>query len=243
MSKRPYYNRRVNRYEDWERLGLLENATARPWEALPEPQHQTVDFSEWQRSEPIRQPKWESDVLVPLGQSLASGLFISLAAVPLNLYWLHGPFWTPLVIGGAAAGLSWLVLLSDHRHLLRRFERVVNRDLDGDGYTGEPQTVQHEYTVKEERSDGSQSWQIMVTLGIEPERLRKFAQAVLGGESTGTNRWTTGNGKLFERGEYERLRDDLIARGFAKYATGKNHGWSLTAKGRAWFRALAAEIG
>ena len=98
----------------------------------------------------------------------------------------------------------------------------------------------HEYHVKDDSQTGAH-WQMMISLEIDPDRLRQFAKGLVEGRSTGTSTWTGERG-LFERTEFEQLRDELISRGFAKWSKSKNRGWHLTSKGTAWFTALAEEL-
>ena len=217
----------------WSTLRRVEVDSSSPWISNDLPAR--ADFGEYVRSEPVRAASWESDVLVCFGQSLGSGAFVTLFACGLAV-WQGWPWFIPALAGAFTAAAVWFVTVADGRSMLRRVERIVNRDLDGDGFKGEP--VQHEYTVREQRADGSESWQIIVGLPIEPDTLREFARGVLAGR-TSTHSWAG----VLERKHFEQVRDRLISGGFARWSTGnKNQGWELTSKGRAWFTALASEV-
>lgn len=218
----------------WATLRPFELSTSTPW-ATAHDFPARPDFAEYVRSEPVRAATVESDFSVVFLQAVGSGLFVGLLGGGLAV-WLGWPWFAPVASGLVTASVVWFGALADSRSMLRRVERVVNRDLDGDGDIG-PQTVQHEYTVKEQRADGSTSWQVLVGLPLEPESLREFARGVLAGR-TSTHSWAG----VLERKEFEQIRDRLISGGFARWAgRNRNQGWELTHKGRAWFTALAGE--
>ena len=219
------------------------DAPATPWQRNawrpPSGAPPTIEPLEYTTSQPIRVPTVGSDVAVPFLQSLATGAFVGLVSGTLAI-WQSWAWPVPVVLAALAAATMWFVSLSDTRGLLRKVETFVNRDIDQDGIVGEPERVIHEYHVKDDGQTGAH-WQMMISLDIDPDRLRQFAKGLVVEErSTSTNGWVGEKG-LFERTEFERLRDELISRGFAKWSKSKNRGWHLTAKGEAWFTALAAE--
>jgi len=212
---------------------------AQPWERNAyTPTSIPIDAAQYSTEQPVRVPRWESDVLVPVGQAVGTAAFVGVVSGVLAI-WLRWPWQVPAMAAATAAALIWFVTLNDLRFLLRKIETYIGKDIDGDGSVGE--VVVHEYHVKDDSQTGAH-WQMMISLEIDPDRLRKFAKGIVTeGQSTGTNRWTGERG-LFERTEYEQLRDELISRGFARWSKSKNRGWYLTSKGTAWFTALAGEL-
>lgn len=87
-------------------------------------------------SEPARSASWESDFIVPLAQSVVTGLPLGIATAAI---------WS-IQAGVTVAALSWfstwLWLLRDHNAQLWKIEEIFNADLDGDGQIGKPQIEQ-----------------------------------------------------------------------------------------------------
>jgi hypothetical protein len=95
---------------------------------------------------PVRGAGIISDLQVPLGQAITTGVLLGAlvgfaadkwglvtSAAGLLSLWLQAA----VVIGAVV----WLVLLVDTRKLLRTIEKVVGLDLDGDGHKGQPERV------------------------------------------------------------------------------------------------------
>jgi len=89
----------------------------------------------WERREPIqRQRSIREDFALPLLSSVTTGGMIGLAA---------GALFQSLGVGCAVAlgvtTLSWLMEQRNIQRLNWRLERITGRDLDGDGWVGEPE--------------------------------------------------------------------------------------------------------
>jgi len=211
-----------------------------PWQRNAWTPPATIEPAEFSTSQAVRVPSWQADVAVPLGQAIGTALFVGIVSGVLAI-WQAWPWQVPAILAALAAAGMWFTVLTDTRQLLRKVERYIGKDLDGDKIVGEPERVVHEYHVKDDSQTGAH-WQMMISLEIDPDRLRQFAHGlVIEGRSTGTNGWVGERG-LFERTEFEQLRDELISRGFAKWSKARNRGWYLTAKGAAWFATLAGEL-
>jgi len=238
MSKRPLTLRPPPRTRD---NPYWLDVPAQPWRNTWTPTERApVDPLEYTTSTPSRVPSWQADVLVPCGQSLFTALFVGLLSGAIAI-WQAWPWQVPAMLAAISAALMWFSSVADTRALLRRVEVWTGKDLDRDGIVGDPERVIHEYHVKDDSQSGAH-WQMMISLDIDPERLRQFAKGlVVEGRSTGTSTWTGQRG-LFERTEFEQLRDELISRGFAKWSKSRNRGWYLTSKGKSWFTALADEL-
>jgi hypothetical protein len=52
--------------------------------------------------------------------------------------------------GAATMGLTWLLLLRDHRAALWKIERIIGRDLTGDGVVGEPEPERQQEPIRVE---------------------------------------------------------------------------------------------
>jgi hypothetical protein len=174
------------------------------------------------RETPARPATWESDVLVPVGQSFFLALILSLAGAALAgglasaneaspWRWAGLAFVSVFLIVWA---LSYYVILRDQRATLWTIETRIGRDLDGDGMTGRP--------------DGH-----VILVNPPPKedpgaRLRRqFAEFVHGCETdTSARRWEPQIG----REKYQQWRDALIRMRYATWDNPENprQGWHLT---------------
>lgn len=191
---------------------------------------------EFVRKTPTHPAGIESDVRVPLFQAVITGLMAGALLVVLGLGLGWGLTWqTPAVVAMVSAFACWMLFLFDHRSLLRQVERVIMADIDGDGRVGEPEPE----TVRVEVQEGERRW-VFADLPVDLERLRLFARGALSGKPLAQASWT-GRGGVFSRGEYQRLLDEMLARGFAVWRNPAAHaqGLDLTGVGRAVLRRLA----
>ena len=81
-----------------------------------------------------------------------------------------------------------------------------------------------------------------IDLPAGPEQLRKLADGLLSGRQFALSAWS-GAGAPFSRSEFERLRDELIKRGLARWrnANAQAQGAELTLPGRAVLRRFSSE--
>lgn len=97
---------------------------------------------------PVRPPSVHSDVLVPLGQAIVSGLFIGIAGATaarllFNLDWSIVEPLGILLFASVAAG-TWFWRMGWASSTIERLEQRTGVDLDGDGQVG---LAPHAYTV------------------------------------------------------------------------------------------------
>lgn len=194
----------------WERKKTIiykvdaPTVRAPPWAAQSEPPPD-VQFSEATRTAPSRPALVESDVTVPFMQSLISGLAALIIASGACLAW--GWDWSvPPIAAGGVFCAAWFALLVDHRKLLRTVEVVIGRDLDGDGYKGEPPeaptlTLDIQYRDSEgrvrQRSLDLPGW-------VNLNAFRLFALAALKDWPISEKEWTPEK-KGFSVGKFRRL--------------------------------------
>ena len=186
---------------------------------------------EWEKKMPAREANMQSDVFVPLVQSLVTGLCAGVGC---------GAIWdipVGFAVGAATMGVSWLILMGEHRRLLWIVEKIKNVDLDNDGAIGEPTTTRIEVDI----TDGNQKQTIFLGLGIPQDKIVIFAKGILAGKSTSEGTWV-GSGKLFSPAEYNELRGELIDRKLAEWRNKDTpqQGWKLRLAGIAVFRKLAS---
>ncbi|HKZ82130.1 MAG TPA: hypothetical protein VJ793_00555 [Anaerolineae bacterium] len=192
------------------------------------------------RTTPHSKATRESEVIVPLEQAAITAGVITLpvAVVTALAGW---PVYVPVIVGAVSFTASWFWLLRDSRGLLRVTERLISRDLNGDGMVGDqpmpskPSSVRVEVT---ERRDGGTTMRFL-DMPIDEAQLQAFAKGILAGKSFSERTWA-GDGKPFSQNDFAALRDKLIETGYARWRGGERRmGAELTAKGRAMFAGLA----
>jgi hypothetical protein len=199
-------------------------------------------FKEMTRTMPTRHPTREGDVIVPLAQAFITALCVGILAGIITL-WQGLPWPIPFVAFSVILSISWWWLLLDHRSLLRVTERVIGRDIDGDGFVGphpgspaiEPQEANITYT---EPTPGGLHME-RDTLKISPAELAfigrqvilegcPFSKAIVDGETITENR-------------FRDIQAILREKGYARYKnpTAPKQGAELTKKGKATLRWYA----
>jgi hypothetical protein len=192
-----------------------------------------------------RGASWNTDVIVPAGQSLliAAGVTVgSLALATLATIGLSGPWWIPPascgVLGALAFAVSAILLTLDHRRLLWTAEKALQVDLDGDEAVGEPEQSEPLHVELLERN-GNRTRLSMIGLPHK-DKLPIFARGLLNGKGTAGGAWY-GCGNPMSKPQYQAVRDAMIERGLAHWINPDAHaqGWDLTAAGWAVMRRIA----
>lgn len=184
---------------------------------------------EWERVEPARAPEVSGDVVVPLLQALITGVVAFLVGIGLCLA-LGWAIRIALGAGVAITALAWMWLLMDHRRLLRRIKRIVNVDLDRNGYVGEPgERIRLEVSDPEERSIS------FLDLPLGEERLRSMARLALAGR-LGVRDMRS----VMTDTEWARARDELLRAGLVRWRNPREPklGLELTGAGRAVMKRI-----
>jgi hypothetical protein len=177
-------------------------------------------------------------VVIPLAQSVITGVFIGLAS-GAGAAVLH--FEQPVTIGAALgccvmAG-SWLSYRGRWAHML---EALAGVDLDKDGVIGEPPPPQPTGTTIEIISEDRRAGDYVFLPGIEPERLQQLGAGLMAGQSFNQAAWT-GSGRPFSRREFEALRGEFLRRGLCTWRNpaAPAQGCELTPPGEAVARYFA----
>lgn len=212
-------------------MKTLELSMSAPWMSSDDVPARP-DFAEWERREPVRAATWESDVIVCWGQAVISGAFITMFASGLVI-WREWPWFVAFIPGAFTAAAVWFVTMSDARSMLRRVETIINRDLDGDGFKGEP--VEHRTVIEGRIGDGEHVKDFVLYFdGVEPERIETLFRAALGGASLSEPAWC-GAGKPFSKKQFVGVRDRMIDAGLWGWVNDEAHrqGVRVSAAGRA----------
>ena len=106
-----------HRSVQWERKEAVTHALG---EAIPA-------GASWERRSPARPGELRGDLVLPIGQSLVTGLV--------------GTPRTGLIIGVVVFAVAWVLLLLHTRQGLWTVERITGQDSDDDGVVGEPNFV------------------------------------------------------------------------------------------------------
>ena len=178
-----------------------------------------------EKSTPAREPTVAGDVRVPLAQAAITAGAITLPVALLTASQSGSP-WLPISALGLSFTGAWLWLLADHRSLLRTVERITQRDIDGDGRVAD-QPVEVERRVAFNAVELSATGRYLRSRRIDIPR--------------GDERAISTTARIYNRDEFNALRDALIKLGYAAWRDPDDHKLSayLLPPGRALFRALA----
>lgn len=176
-------------------------------------------------------------VVLPLLQALITSTLLAFGVLILSLVFDWSSGWkAALVIFGVMPFFSWLFL--QRRWLVLTAERVMERDLNGDGVIengapgrAEPRVVK----VTVNHVTGNGHLQVaMINLPCTYSQLRKLADGLLKGVPFTEGAWT-GNGKPFSVRELHILRTVMLSRELLKPRSDKDQrqGYELTEEGRA----------
>ena len=189
---------------------------------------------------PTREPTVPGDVKVPLAQAAITAGAITLPIALLTASQSGSP-WLPISALGLSFTGAWLWLLADHRSLLRTVERITQRDIDGDGRVAD-QPVEVERRVAFNAVELSATGRYLRSRRIDIPRgderaVVEMARGVIANKAFTQREWA----HIYNRDEFNALRDALIKLGYAAWRDPDDHKLSayLLPPGRALFRALA----
>lgn len=201
----------------------------------------------YEKRRPIRPARMESDVMVPLAQSVITG--IAGGVVAGSVAALRGAGWWSLLwaaAGGAATwGASWMVLLNTTRSLMWEVERIVGRDLDGDGDVGEPvgqrEPIRVESLERDARDRVKRIRYVTLPVGVTDDDLARIAQAALVDELPFSRR---GLAEVISPDKYTGISRAMLEGGLLSFSNGRNNanGVVLTGAGRAFLRQYVPEV-
>jgi len=176
-------------------------------------------------------------VMLSLLQAMITSGLLAFAVLILSWVFEWSDGWkAALVIFGVMPFFSWLFL--QRRWLLLTAERVMQRDLNGDGVIesgasgrAEPRVVKVQVThIKDQGSLEIAN----IALPCTDSQLRKLAEGLLNGIPFTEGAWT-GNGKPFSVAEMKLLRTVMLTRELIKMRSEKDsrQGYELTEDGKA----------
>lgn len=209
--------------------------TTQPWQAPDGDYGGNVEMS---RTQPARPASLESDVIVPLLQSLATGFVIGASSAPVA-YFLQWHWTTPLIIGGATVTITWLSLLGAHRKLLWLIETVSK--IGDEPAPPAPVTKPISLEVKHRDPAGKigRFQYIDLPKNVTQEMFVEWSKSVLhGSKSVAQSSWC-GNGKLFSKPVYSDFVAAMMDAGIlALKGQDKSQGYRITNGGKHALRSL-----
>lgn len=196
-----------------------------------------VESTAWERRRPGRPASLESDVAVPIAQSVFTALVAGLGAlgVALAAGWAKPGLWAVL---GALVALvsSWLALLRQHRDLLWEIETLAGADLDRDGAIGVPLVDPEPRTVRAEIIEDNGQRIRYVDVPLSDRELATLAAGVLQDGVTFSRR-SLSDADLLEAERYSDVKDALLEGGLLRYrGDGPHAGVEVSPAGRAFLR-------
>ncbi len=184
--------------------------------------------------------------LIPLAQSLLTGVVVSLAAFAAALtlgkerplLWLLWGFLLPVAGVWLFSIKRWFKLTD----LLPYVEKATNIDINRDGQIGKtvPQVPKRMTVTVRDVREGMFLRLNHYELPASEEQVRAFAIGVDEGVSLAEANWI-GPSNPFSRDEYRAFRGELTRRRWVELANHKsaNHGFQMTRAGQAVMREIA----
>lgn len=184
------------------------------------------------RSTPVRASTIESDVLVPLAQSVVWSIVSILPAISIS-YVMRYEWYFPLAVGSASLLVSWLSAVRKSESSLvtvEEFSYSPNDEIAAPLRAGNVEGV-----VKLEIKDKSENYGaslkiVQLPAGINESDWNEFCRDILAGRSLARSNWT-GNGKLFSRDLYDQLMAKMEEAGLVASVAGKGRRLTLGGKG------------
>ena len=199
-------------------------------------------FKEMTRTMPTRPATREGDVIVPLAQAAITAIIIGILAGIITL-WRRWAWPIPFIAFSITFAMSWWWLLLDHRSLLRVTERVIGRDVDGDGFVGAPSPapVQETAIAYTEPTPGGLHME-RDTLKISQAELAFIGrQVIINGQPFSK---AIADGQNITENRFREVQAIMREKGFARYKnpTAPKQGTELTRKGIATVRWYAENL-
>lgn len=222
--------------DQWQTTHPRSFESTPPWETAPPTFNGPIEAT---KSAPARPASVESDVIVPLLQSLATGAAIALPTAALSL-WLQWPWWSFLATGATTFTIAWLTLLGAHRRLLWIVETVSDL-IEETPSTTKPKQDRLWLEVKHVEPAGHiQGYQYLdLPKDITQEMFIDWSQAVTNDIKTPVRDNWIGPGKPFSKDNYKAFSEKLEEAGILQNIPGK--GRKLTVGGRHALKALIEE--
>ena len=225
----------------WERYAAREGWERREWTTMGAGTvtEAVREGASYEKRRPVRAATVPADVTVPALQSVFSGVATGiLAGAGAAVAQAEGAWLWGLMGGAVGMGVTWLVVLREHRQGLWEVERLVGRDLDGDGVVGDPAAKREPMSVElveRDRAGRLRRLRFVKWSGVTDEELLGLAKAVVVDEVPFSRRELA---EVLSPDKYRVVSRAMVRGGLLRYRNGKNdrNGVELTASGRAVMR-------
>jgi hypothetical protein len=150
-----------------------------------------------------------ADVIVPLLQAIITGFLTAIiASISLSFLVKGLPWYSGMVVGMIVTGLAWGMFLGSSKDTLWIIEEITGRDIDGDGYTGQPSAPVRKWETNSQIVDKQTGARERLSIyEIEPEALQQFCYAVTNGQPFTED---TADKCGISQGQFNTWRDDLL---------------------------------
>ena len=197
------------------------------------------------RSLPFKEATKETPAVNPLPYALVPAtlavtailvVFITVGLFSLAVGWSVK---VPLAAAGVVAAALFVYAALTVELVPYSIERIVNHDLDGDGFVGEPPPPSEPVRIIVEKEDGNEIW-----LNFDSEEMRSKAMLVAAFILNGSpfsEKALSGTGRPLTRSEFYTLRDLFMFHELVRWKNPKHPtlGLELTPLGRSTVRKLA----
>lgn len=194
---------------------------------------------------PVFMPTTEANVIVPLLQSLITGVFIALPVglvvglidIKLDNMVIRGSIGSGFLWAGvtlfSVTCWQWITRSNEYNNLLWKIETITGMDVDGDEKVGQPEPP----TIRVEVKEGG-NWRF-ANLPGDNESLQKFASDILNGIRTFSEQGANENGYGIDN--FKKLRGVFLEKGWAvwNHPQRRQQGVSLTRSGQWVLKEIA----
>ncbi len=189
------------------------------------------------RSTPTRASTIESDVLVPLAQSLVWSIVSVLPAIPISA-WLRYEWYFPFTVGAISLLISWLSAQKKTEASLSVVEEFSYSPNENKGQlvSVSKNTNPLRLEVVHETSGIRSRMQMMeISGGVDEGKFGSFLKDIMAGKSTARKNWTP-IAKCFSKDDYEEIIEKLLDAEVLE--RGKSNTTSITQNGKRTIRGM-----
>lgn len=190
---------------------------------------------------PVRPANFQSEVLVPAGQSLMTAVVTGLPAVIVAL-WLRWDWYSPIFVGSCSMLVTWFSLLSSHKSLLLSVEEKFAKPANlcpGCQLKLNHKQAPGNLIVSIKDYEGSKTKIVDLPGSVSDEQFALFCAGVANRTPLARSEWV-GAGKPLTRAGYDELMRSLEVGGMV---IKRGKAWKTTERGRRTIEGVAAMSG
>ena len=195
-----------------------------------------------QHNEDKRRLSFADGVITPLAQAgiTAGVLTLPIVSAAWSFHWPGNVGQWAVLTFTFTLALSWALLLRRWvSSTTPIWERLTGRDLNNDGWIGEPDEEPQPQPIRVQVSAADGKSSTFATFNLSPHKLAELAGGILTGRPFSESEWS-GGGRPFTRAEFRELRAELLKRGLLLPAGDEaRQGFRFSPAGRAVLRHFA----